>query len=209
MSKFVILHKRKTLRFQMLYNESAQTNISSFDIRFPARLLAGINVTFSFIYYLRNLTVCIFCLLVWIIVFLCYLPNSECTNLSFGMDLIGSNTILTYLLPGTDNFAADGRVYLKINEGHIELYTDFKDLSAEQKVETVLDSHGIFFDRLETWVESEKMYEVLYPLHFLLRKCNLKYLLSHTVSTLPDNMLCLPPYSFRKSTFLTLRKLDH
>ncbi len=27
MSKFVILHKRKTLRFQMLYNESAQTNI--------------------------------------------------------------------------------------------------------------------------------------------------------------------------------------
>ena len=69
---------------------------------------------------------------------------------------------ICYLLSGSDNFAADGRVYLKVNEVHIELYTDLKDLSVEQKVESVLDSHGIFYDRLETWIESEKMYEVLY-----------------------------------------------
>ena len=36
---------------------------------------------------------------------------------------------ICYLIPGTDNFSADGRVYKKINEIHIELYTDFKDLS--------------------------------------------------------------------------------
>lgn len=69
---------------------------------------------------------------------------------------------ICYLLPGTDNFSADGRVYLKVNQINIELYTDYKDLSVESKVETVLDSHGIFYDRLETWIESEKMYEVLY-----------------------------------------------
>lgn len=51
---------------------------------------------------------------------------------------------------------------MKVNEVHIELYTDLKDLSVEQKIESVLDSHGIFYDRLETWIESEKMYEVLY-----------------------------------------------
>lgn len=51
---------------------------------------------------------------------------------------------ICYLLPDSDNFAADGRVYLKVNEVHIELYTDLKDLSVEQKVESVLDSHGIF-----------------------------------------------------------------
>ena len=44
----------------------------------------------------------------------------------------------------------------------IELYTDFKDLSVESKVESVLDEYGIFYDRTETWIESEKMYEVLY-----------------------------------------------
>lgn len=69
---------------------------------------------------------------------------------------------ICYLLPGTDNFAADGRVYLKVNEVNIELYTDFKDLSVEQKVEGVLDEHCIFYERSETWIESEKMYEVLY-----------------------------------------------
>ena len=69
---------------------------------------------------------------------------------------------ICYLLPGTDNFAADGRVYLRVNEVHIELYTDFKYLSVEQKVEAVLDKYGIFYDRLETWIESEKIYEVLY-----------------------------------------------
>ena len=49
-----------------------------------------------------------------------------------------------------------------INEIHIELYTDCKDLSAEQKVEAVLDEHGIFYEKTEVWIESENLYEVLY-----------------------------------------------
>ena len=69
---------------------------------------------------------------------------------------------ICYLLPGSNNFAADGRVYYKISEVHIELYTDFKDLSVEAAVETVLDNHGIFYNKSETWIESEKLYEVLY-----------------------------------------------
>ena len=47
-------------------------------------------------------------------------------------------------------------------EVHIELYTDCKDLSAEQKVEAVLDKQGIFYEKSEVWIESEKLYEVLY-----------------------------------------------
>lgn len=69
---------------------------------------------------------------------------------------------ICYLIPNSDNFSADGRVYYKINEIHIELYTDCKDLSAEQKVEAVLDEHGIFYDKSEVWIGSEKLYEVLY-----------------------------------------------
>lgn len=34
---------------------------------------------------------------------------------------------ICYLLPGSDNFAADGRVYFRISEVRIELYTDRKD----------------------------------------------------------------------------------
>ena len=69
---------------------------------------------------------------------------------------------ICYLLPDSDNFAADGKVYFKANEVHIELYTDTKDLSVEQQVEAVLDEYGIYYDRSEVWIESEKLYEVLY-----------------------------------------------
>lgn len=69
---------------------------------------------------------------------------------------------ICYLLPQSDNFSADGKVYLKVSSVNIELYTDSKDLSVEQKLETVLDTHGIFCDKTEVWIESEKLYEVLY-----------------------------------------------
>ena len=45
---------------------------------------------------------------------------------------------------------------------NIELYTDSKDLAVEQKLEAVLDIQGIFYDKTEVWIESEKLYEVLY-----------------------------------------------
>lgn len=67
-----------------------------------------------------------------------------------------------YLFFGSNNFAADGHVYYKINEVHVELYTDYKDLSVERILEDALDQHGIFYEKSEVWIESEKLYEVLY-----------------------------------------------
>ena len=58
---------------------------------------------------------------------------------------------ICYLLPGSDNFSADGRVYYKI-----------KDPALEATLEAVLDEHGIFYNKTEVWIESEKLYEVLY-----------------------------------------------
>ena len=69
---------------------------------------------------------------------------------------------LCYLLPGSDNFFADGKVYHKISEVRLELYTDYKDLASEQKVEDTLDAAGLFYNKTETWIDSEKLYEVLY-----------------------------------------------
>ena len=57
---------------------------------------------------------------------------------------------LCYLLPGSDNFSADGKVYHRISEVRLELYTDFKDLSSEQQVETALDAAGVFFHTTKT-----------------------------------------------------------
>ena len=69
---------------------------------------------------------------------------------------------ICYLIPGSDNFAADGRVYFKMNEVRIEMYTDFKDVALESRLEDVLDRHEIFYNKSETWIQSEKLYEVMY-----------------------------------------------
>ena len=69
---------------------------------------------------------------------------------------------ICYLLPGSNNFAADGKVYFRINQVRIELYTDSKDLAVERKVEMVLDESSIFYNKSEVWIQSEKLYEVLY-----------------------------------------------
>ena len=73
-----------------------------------------------------------------------------------------SPPFICYLFPGSNNFGADGKVYFKVSQVHIELYTDYKDLSVEQKLEEQLDAASIFYDKTEVWIESEKLYEVLY-----------------------------------------------
>ena len=73
-----------------------------------------------------------------------------------------SPPFICYLLPGSDNFAADGQVYYRINQVRIELYTDNKDLAVEEKLEKALDDAGIFYNKSEVWIESEKLYEVLF-----------------------------------------------
>lgn len=67
-----------------------------------------------------------------------------------------------YLVPGSENFAADGMVYHKGMGVHLEVYTDRKDPALEGKVEDVLDAHGVFYNKSETWIGSERLYEVLY-----------------------------------------------
>ena len=69
---------------------------------------------------------------------------------------------ICFLFPGSDNFSADGKVYMKIRNVNVELYTDIKDPELEQTLETVLDRHGIFYQKTEVWIEDEKLYEVLY-----------------------------------------------
>lgn len=69
---------------------------------------------------------------------------------------------ICYLIPSSDNFSADGVAYYKINQYNIELYTDLKDLSLERKLEEALDEASIFYNKSETWIESESLYEVLY-----------------------------------------------
>ena len=46
----------------------------------------------------------------------------------------------------------------------IELYTDEKDPELEDRVEAVLNAYELFWNKSEVWIESEKLYEVLYQM---------------------------------------------
>ena len=79
-----------------------------------------------------------------------------------------SKPYIVYLYPGTDNFSADGTVYQDINQIDIELYTDNKIIAAEKAVEAVLKEHGFFYEKTESYLETEKMFEVLYETEALI-----------------------------------------
>lgn len=67
-----------------------------------------------------------------------------------------------YLLPNSHHFGADGTVYHKVESVRLEVYTDKKSRHLEQQIERVLEEHHIFYQKSEVWIESEKLYEVLY-----------------------------------------------
>lgn len=71
---------------------------------------------------------------------------------------------MVWYLPGSDNFAADGRVYFRIDKMNLELYTDQKDFKLEKRVEQVLLEAGLYWDKTESFLDEEQMYEVLYEM---------------------------------------------
>lgn len=75
--------------------------------------------------------------------------------------------LVLFLLPGTNNFMADGEVYEQVTEVSIELYTDLKMPPLEAQVERVLRAHDITWDKTEVWIEDEKLFEVRYELNVL------------------------------------------
>ncbi len=69
-----------------------------------------------------------------------------------------------FYYPRTSNFAADGIAYFKKNALNIEVYMDEKNMELEGKIEAVFERHGLFFEKTEVWIESEKLYEILYEM---------------------------------------------
>ena len=59
---------------------------------------------------------------------------------------------LLFLSPGENTFSADNQMYFSFKQLDIELYTDIKNP----------ERHKIYYTKSEVWIESEKLYEVLY-----------------------------------------------
>ncbi len=71
---------------------------------------------------------------------------------------------IVYLFSYSSNFGADGKVYHKIPNYQVELYTTKKDPASEKLIEDVFDANEIYWERTETYIDSEGLYQVLYEI---------------------------------------------
>jgi hypothetical protein len=69
---------------------------------------------------------------------------------------------LVFYYPLTRNVFSDDTVFAEIDDLNIELYTSKKDFKTEEKVESVLKENGFLFDKSESYLTDENMFEVLY-----------------------------------------------
>ena len=71
---------------------------------------------------------------------------------------------IVYLFSYSSNFGADNKVHKEIPNYQVELYTQTKDPAAEALIEGLFDANEIYWEKTETYIESEGLYQVLYEI---------------------------------------------
>ena len=69
---------------------------------------------------------------------------------------------ICFFYPNSNDVIADNTNYQKVEHLAIELYTDNKDFELEQTLEGVLSSHELVYSRSEEYLDTERMFFVLY-----------------------------------------------
>ena len=69
---------------------------------------------------------------------------------------------ICFYYSGNEDLIADNINYQKIERLIIELYTDEKDFTMEAAVEGILTNYEQPYNKAETYIDSERLYEVIY-----------------------------------------------
>lgn len=73
-----------------------------------------------------------------------------------------------FFYPNSDDLYADQSNYQRITALAIELYTADKDFSAEAAIEAKLSEAGLTYAKSETYLDTERMCEVIYETEVLI-----------------------------------------
>lgn len=71
---------------------------------------------------------------------------------------------LVYMVSEIESFSADNKVYHQEDRFSIELYTDKKDIQLETRLEILLEDHEVYYEKYETYIDTEKMYQIRYEI---------------------------------------------
>ena len=88
--------------------------------------------------------------------------NIHVTYLQWREGAVPALPYICYYLPQSNNFCADNGVYKGISRLNVELYTAEKEPGTESALESALAGLTGFWNKAETFLDSENMYEVIY-----------------------------------------------
>ena len=74
---------------------------------------------------------------------------------------------IVYQFAYSSDMIADNHNYVDIGNFQVELYTAKKDLTAEKKVQDKLKELGLPYRKFETYLDEEKMFQILYEIQIL------------------------------------------
>lgn len=75
---------------------------------------------------------------------------------------------ICFYYAGSNDVYADNQNFQRIDSLIVELYTDNKNFTLEAATESVLASSGFTWTKEETYIDSEKMYEVIYTMEVVI-----------------------------------------
>lgn len=81
---------------------------------------------------------------------------------SFPNNIAPAAPYIVFNFPNNDDFAADNINYVSIDTLNIELYTATKDFTTEAAVEAVLTANGLFYQKTETYIRQENLFQIRY-----------------------------------------------
>lgn len=88
----------------------------------------------------------------------------------FSRDTAKPCPFICFYYGDSNDMAADNTNYQRIRPLILELYTDEKDFSLEQTVETTLNNYGLVYSRSESVIDSEKMYLVAFTANIVIKE---------------------------------------
>ena len=93
------------------------------------------------------------------------LPNAY---YEFPDDTEQAPPFICFFYPTSTDIFADNSNFVSKRRLVVELYTNNKDVTQEAVVEDVLKTHDLTFAKGETYIASERMYQVVYEMEAIL-----------------------------------------
>lgn len=74
---------------------------------------------------------------------------------------------IAYLFTTDEDFLADNKNYVDIENYQIELYTDKKDIASETLIQNKFKELEIVYEKFETKIEDEGLYQIVYTIQLI------------------------------------------